>query len=328
MNQPPETSVRVPAEDLRKFVTQAGEAAGLPAGKAERLAGLLTDNDVRGVFSHGTRQIATYARLLRDGRLNPDAEPYTVQETASSLLLDGDGGLGYFPAYDGTLKLIDKAEAQGVAVLVTRNHGHFGAAGLYARLTLKHDLLTFVTSGVQLELSPGDAVYEAAGGSPMAFSAPTGTEDPLVLDFGTMHDLYAESPHRDDLAQRVPGLVHRAIGLGTVCQAWGGLLAGVPLDPARAARTFPGATQGSLVMAFKISLFMPPEQFKAEMDLYARAVRKLKPFGGSQRSYLPGGPEAERERAYRREGVPVGSEHRGVLEALAVEFGLEVPWPK
>ncbi len=328
MNQPPETFVRVPIKDLHTFVTQAGEAAGLPTAKAERLAGLLTDNDARGVFSHGTRQIATYARLLRDGRLNPDAEPYTVQETASSLLLDGDGGLGYFPAYEGTLKLVEKAEAQGVAVLVTRNHGHFGAAGLYARLTLKHDLLTFVTSGVQLELSPGDAVYEAAGGSPMAFSAPTATEDPLVLDFGTMHDLYADSPHRDDLAQKVPGLVHRAIGLGTVCQAWGGLLAGVPLDPARAARTFPGATQGSLVMAFKISLFMPPEQFKAEMDLYVRAVRELKPFDGSGRSYLPGGPEAERERAYRREGVPVGAEHRGVLEALAAEFGLGVPWPR
>lgn len=328
MNQPPETFVRVPVAALHTFVTRAGQAAGLPADQAERLAGLLTDNDARGVFSHGTRQIATYARLMRDGLLNPNPEPYVVQETASSLLMDGDGGLGYFPAYEGTLKLIEKAEAQGVAVLVTRNHGHFGAAGLYARLTLPHDLLTFVTSGVQLELSPGGPVFDAAGGSPMAFSAPTANEDPLVLDFGTMHDLYADSPHRDELAQKVPGLVHRAIGLGTVCQAWGGLLAGVPVDPARAARTFPGATQGSLVMAFKISLFMPPEQFKAEMDAYVRAVKDLKPFGGSERSYLPGGLEAERERAYRQEGVPVGPEHRGVLEALAAEFGLGVPWPR
>jgi hypothetical protein len=32
--------------------------------------------------------------------------------------------------------VIDKALESGVAVLVTRNHGHFGAAGLYSRLTL------------------------------------------------------------------------------------------------------------------------------------------------------------------------------------------------
>ena len=328
MNQPPETFIRVPVEALQAFVAGAGQAAGLTGDRAARLAALLSDNDARGVFSHGTRQIATYARLMRDGVLNPEPEPYVVQETPASLLMDGDGGLGYFPAYEGTLKLIEKVETQGVAVLVTRNHGHFGAAGLYARLTLAHDLLSFVTSGVQLNLLPGDPVYEAAGGSPMAFSAPTEEEDPLVLDFGTMHDLYANSPHRDEIARRAPGLVHRAVGLGAVCQAWGGLLAGVPVDAARAQRTFTGANQGSMVVAFKVSLFTPPEQFKREMDAYVRTVKALKPFDGSEHPYLPGGVEAERERAYRRDGIPVGPEHREVLEALAAEFGFEVPWPQ
>lgn len=265
---------------------------------------------------------------MRDGVLNSRPEPYTVQETAASLLLDGDGGLGYFPAYEGTLKLIEKTALQGIAVLVTRNHGHFGAAGLYSRLTLRHDLLTFVTSGVQLELSPGDPAFEAAGGSPMSFSAPTLAEDPLVLDFGTMHDLYANSPHRNELVRLAPGLVHRAIGLGVVCQAWGGLLAGVPAEARRAQRSFSGATQGSMVIALKISLFMEPEQFKWEMDRYVQAVRELKPFAGGGRSYLPGGLEAERERAYREAGIPLGADHQGTLEALADEFDLEVPWSR
>ncbi len=325
MNEPPETARRVSAESLNLFVKGAAEAAGLPADKAERLAGLLTDNDLRGVFSHGTVQIATYARLMRDGVLNAQPEPFVVRETPVSLLFDGDGGLGYFPAYEGTLELIEKAKAQGVAVLVTKNHGHFGAAGLYSRLTLAHDLLSFVTSGVQLELSPGDPVFGAAGGSPMSFSAPTLAEPPLVLDFGTMHDLYPGSPHRDEIARLAPGLVHRAIGLGSVCQAWGGFLAGVPADAAAAQRIFSGATQGSMVVALQISLFTDPEQFKREMDTYARAVAELTPFTGS-RSYLPGGLEAERERDYRKAGVPVGAEHRKIFETLADEFGLEVPW--
>ena len=77
----------------------------------------------------------------------------------------------------------------------------------------------------------------------MSFSAPTGEEPPLVLDFGAMHDLYEESP-RDLLAEIAPGLVHRSIGLGMVCQSWGGLLAGVPLDPDQARRRWPGRTRG------------------------------------------------------------------------------------
>jgi LDH2 family malate/lactate/ureidoglycolate dehydrogenase len=307
-------------------VSKASQKVGLPKDKSELLAELLTANDLRGVFSHGTQQIATYARLMRDGKLNNNPKVKVVNETPVSLLMDGDGGLGYFPAYQGTLKVIEKAKQQGIAVLLTRNHGHFGAAGIYSRLPLKHDLLTFVTSGHQLSLSPGQPLFNAAGGSPMSFSVPAGEENPLILDFGAMHDLYANSPFRDEIARKAPGMVFRSIGLGAICQSWGGFLAGVPLDESRAVKDFPGANQGSLVITFKISLFMPPERFKKEMDEYVRMVRSLKPLEGFDQAYLPGGIEAVREKEYRREGVPVGPEHKEKLEKLASELGIGVPW--
>ena len=326
MNLPPKDAIHVPHQALEAFIARAGTSVGLPEEKANLLAELLVANDLRGVFSHGSRQMATYALLMRDGKLNPRPEVGTVHETPSSLLVDGDGGLGYFAAHQGTLALIDKVLQQGIAVLLTRNHGHFGAAGLYSRLTLPHDLLCFVTSGHQLSLTPGAPVYSAAGGSPMSFSAPADREDPLVLDFGAMHDLYSSDPHRDEIARLTPGLVFRAIGMGTVCQAWGGLLAGVPLDPAQAAPRFSGANQGSLVIAFQISLFAAPDAFKCEMDAYVRQVRELQPLEGFERAYLPGGVEADRERQCRREGIPVGADHRQRLQGLADELGLEAPW--
>ena len=161
----------------------------------------------------------------------------------------------------------------------------------------------------------------------MSFSAPAGEEDALLLDFGTMHDLYHGSPHRDEIARLAPGLVLRSIGMGMVCQAWGGFLAGVPLDPARAERRWPGANQGSLAMAFRIDLFMPAEQFKREMDAYARQVRKLRPLEGFE-ACLPGGIEAAQERAWRAEGVPVGPEHEARLLSMVEELGLRVPWAR
>jgi len=326
MNLSPKDSIRVPYESLRVFIAEAGRTVGLPPPKAALLATLLATNDLRGIFSHGTQQMATYALLMRDGKLNPDPQVHTVQETPVSLLVDGDGGLGYFPAYEGTLALIVKAKAQGIAVLLTRNHGHFGAAGIYSRLTLGHDLLCYVTSGHQLNLSPGQQIYSAAGGSPMSFSAPTGQEDPLVLDFGAMHDLYANDPHRDEIARKAPGIVLRAIGMGAICQSWGGFLAGVPVDPERAARCFPGANQGSLVIAFRIDLFLPPAQFKSEMDEYVRRVRALKPLEGFDEAYLAGGAEAARERLYRQEGIPIGPRHRERLQNLAQALALAPPW--
>jgi L-2-hydroxycarboxylate dehydrogenase (NAD+) len=326
VNKLPDASTSVPWQAMQSFVAQVGRAAGLPPRRAELLARLLTENDLRGIWSHGTRQIATYARLMRDGALNANPEPEVISESRVSLSLDGDGGLGYFPAYEGTLRVVEKARKSGVAILQTRNHGHFGAAGIYARLTLGHDLLTFVTSGHQLSLSPGDPVHAAAGGSPFAWSAQTGEEDPLVLDFGTMHDLYLGESHRDDLAAMVPGIVLRHIGMGMVCQAWGGLLAGVPVDPARASRRFAGANQGCLLITFRIDLFVPPAQFKAEMDEYARKVRSLTPIAGLDRSSFPGAVEDVLERELRERGIPLGDEHRRVLVEIGKEMGVAVPW--
>lgn len=326
MNLPPGSYISVPYTDLQAFIAQMGQTVGLPTEKAELLAEMLTANDLRGVFSHGTTQMATYARLLRDGILNNQPDVQIAKETPVSVLVDGDGGLGYFPSYMATKLMIEKAKAQGIAIALTRNHGHFGAAGLYSRLTLGHDLLCFVTSGHQLELQPGQHILSAAGGSPMSFSSPAGEEESLVLDFGAIHDLYATSPHRDEIIRLAPGSVFRAIGMGAICQSWGGFLAGVPLDPAQAKRTWAGANQGSLVMAFRIDLFLDAAQFKQEMDDYVRAVAKLQPLAGFDESFLPGGIEAARARTYRAEGIPVGPTHQQRLEAIAQELGLQVPW--
>ena len=326
MNQPPEEFIRVSHADLEQFVSTAAQTVGLPKEKADLLGELLAGNDLRGTFSHGTQQIATYAILMRDGILNNDPQLEILKETPVSLMVDGDGGLGYFPAYEGTRRVIEKAKTTGIAVMSSRNHGHFGAAGIYSRMGLNHDLLTFVTSGHQLNLSPGNPIFSAAGGSPMSFSVPTDDQAPMVLDFGAMHDFYSGAPCRDKIVRMAPGVVLRSIGLGSICQTWGGLLAGLPMDVSRITKDFEGANQGSLVVTFKIELFLDPEQFKKEMDEYVRRVVELEPMEGFDTSRLPGGPEVEREEAYRREGIPVGKGHQERFEKLAEELGVDVPW--
>ncbi len=326
MNTKPDQFILVSPEELETFVSEASRSVGLPVDKADLLASLLTMNDLGGNFSHGTRQIATYARLMRDGVLNSNPNICVTRETPCSLMVDGDGGLGHFPAHEGTSRVIDKVKQTGIAVMMSRNHGHIGAAGTYARMPLEHDLMSFVTSGHQLNLVPNQLLYHAAGGSPMAFSAPAGGESPLVLDCGTMHDLYAKDPHREEVAELTPGLVLRSIGMGEICQAWGGLLSGLSIDADRPAWSFRGASQGALVITFRIDLFADPERFKKEMDGYVRRVSRMKPLPGFDRAFIAGGVEIAREAEFRAQGIPVGDEHRKLLEELGGELGVEVPW--
>ena len=326
MNKPPDSYVEVPYDQLAGFVTQAAQASGLSLDLSEMLACMLTGNDLRGNFSHGSQQIATYSRLMKERRLNNEPRIEVINESPCSAVVDGDGGLGYFPSRRAMQLAIEKAESGGIAVTMSRNHGHFGAAGLYARMTTDRDLLSFVTSGHQLKLKEGQPFYNAGGGSPMAFSAPCLEEDHLVLDFGAMHDLYASNPHRDQLAQLAPGLVLRSIGLGDICQAWGGLLSGLSIDPDPARWKYAGANQGALFIVFRIDLFHDPRGFKKEMDEYVKRVRRLKPLPGLESCFLPGGIESMREREWKGKGIPVGPEHEKRLIELAEDLELAIPW--
>ena len=250
-----------------------------------------------------------------------------MRETPVSLTVDGDGGLGYFAAHSwprsGPLPRLAKS---GVAVAVTRNHGHIGAAGIYARMTLPHDLLCFVTGGARLDIEPGMPVYSSAVGSPMCFSAPAGDADPLVVDFSPVYDLRS-SPHREELEDWIPGTIFRCIGLGNIAP-------GLGWDPGRGAagarrasrRAFASAHQAAAFMMFRIDLFLDPAEFRRQMDVLAERIAELAPLPGFPKAQFAGAPEAERARRYSVEGIPVGDEHRRELETLADALGIEAPW--
>jgi L-2-hydroxycarboxylate dehydrogenase (NAD+) len=325
MNKPPDEYTPVPAPVMRDFVRAVFEHAGVPTEKAAFLSQILVDNDLRGVFSHGTRQTSAYVNHFNKGELTPDPEVTVVDESPTTLILDGGGGLGYYASHRLTNLLIPKAQQMGIAIGITRNHGHFGAAGIYARLPLSHDLFCYVTSGHQLHLKPGNFFMHAAGGSPMAFGLPTQDEPPFVLDFGAIHDFYGSMEEVAKIAELAPSTVFRSFGLGCVCQALGGFLCGVPVDPARAQREWPGANQGSLVIVVDLNRFMPIAQFKAEMDEYSRIVRQMKPLPGYESAMLAGTLEWKRAQQYAETGIPVSRRHAEALKRLAADCQLTPP---
>jgi LDH2 family malate/lactate/ureidoglycolate dehydrogenase len=327
MNRVPDDAIRVQAAMLHELVSALAEHAGAGEAQATLLADLLVSNDLRGVFSHGSRQIKDYARLFRDGKLNPRPEIRTVSESAATLLVDGDGGLGYFPSWDVASRLVAKAREVGVGVGMTRNHGHFGGAGLYTRVAAAAGLIGYDTSGHQLLLQPGQGQIQAAGGSPMSFAIPAGEEPPLVLDFGAIHDLYNITEERQrEMLEHYPSTLYRSFGLGTICQVLGGFLAGVPLDESRAVKAYSGANQGALFVFIDPARFIDPAILARELDEYHRMLAQLVPFAGTERATLPGRLEWEREREWATEGVPVGPRHRQELAEVAAEFGVAVPW--
>ncbi|GAA4996452.1 hypothetical protein GCM10025734_28170 [Kitasatospora paranensis] len=88
-------TVRIPLETLRAFAREALHRSGLGEQDAATAAEVVVYADEHGFTTHGSNALAgIYSPRLLDGRINPAAQPRTVHESASSAVLDGDGGLG------------------------------------------------------------------------------------------------------------------------------------------------------------------------------------------------------------------------------------------
>ncbi len=324
MNIPPKEFIRVMPGVLRSFTAEVFQKAGTSAEDGAFLAELLVLTDLRGVFSHGTRQVPGYVQMMLDGKVNPRPNVRLVDETPTTAIFDGDGGMGHFPAYRAAKTAVQKAKAMGLGAATSRNHFHFGGAGKYSRLALEADCVGFAVSAHRFHPHPESSVLTASGASPMSFAIPTGTQPPIVMDGGNWVD------HNEPLEQafaRGPATFFKILGLGAVCHALGGFMAGIWLfDKPPGPGIWEGANQGAFILAIDIARFMPIADFKKGVDRHISEIRQMKPAPGYDRANLPGALEWEREREWAKIGIPIGKDHQAQLTSVGNKLGVPVPF--
>jgi LDH2 family malate/lactate/ureidoglycolate dehydrogenase len=317
-NSPPEHGIRVPAEAMRQLVATLWQSADLPAQDAELLADILVRCDLRCVFSHGTRQLASYLPLIKEGKINPRPQIRVVQESATSLVLDGDGGMGYLPCWRGAEQILEKVAEHGMAALTTRHHFHFGSAGNYSRQGLERGCIGIASSSNRFAFDPENSITGICGASPLSIAVPAGDQPPLVLDMGT--------PQPPKPYENHPGLVFKTLGLNAVVQVLGAILPGIYKPECQEPQSPWLANQGGFVAFFDVGRFMPQEDFKKEMDHFVGQARAMQPLPGMDRTELAGGMEWAWDQENRRDGIPVEADHRKLLEGVAAEWGVETPF--
>ena len=313
-----ESCLRVPPDDLRGLVTSLFEKAGTSRQDAELMARLLVESDMRGVFSHGTKQTSGYVSKMLDGSVNPRPSVSVVSETRTTQVLDGDGGMGHFPCYQGTHWAVATAKEYGTAAVTTRNHFHFGGAGKYTRIALEQDCIGLAVSSHRYQLNPDKSVLVASGGSPISVAFPSGEEPTLVLDTGANFIDWDEAHFKRD-----PWPFFKSLGLGAAMQAMGGILAGIYKPEFQAPQSKWESNQGGFIAVFDVACFMPVADFKKEMDRYMRDARSMQALPGLKQAELCGSVEWLRERDYGVNGIPITSAHQQILVEISQELGVE-----
>ena len=339
------------ADEITETIAAIFRAVGTSEQDAATVAASLVDAELCGHESHGLIRVSEYVRHIREGAIVPEAQPEVVDDTASTLVVDGHWGFGQVVAQQATEWLIERALAHGVGACAIRACGHVGRAGAYPEMAAKRGLvaLAFVNGGgKQPRLAPHGGRQAVFGTNPIAAAVPLSSSLPIVVDFSTaavasgkirvLRDrgeplpegwiLDAEgrsSTSAEDYyagGMLVPAAAHKGYGLALLVELLAGCLtgAGSPGIPDSGYRV----GNGVFLQAFDVAAFMPAGQFEELAESLATAIRATPPAAGFDEVLLPGDPERRIAQTRHRERIDVAdSTWRNIAQA-ADELGVTV----
>jgi ureidoglycolate dehydrogenase (NAD+) len=350
------TTKAVQVRDLEKFCLDVLAKCGVSEADARLTTDVLVSTDMMGVFTHGTKALRGYVRRLRGGGLRARGTPRIVSQGPAWAIVDGDSSLGMVTSAFAMNAAIEKARSAGVAYVGVRNSCHFGAAGYYANMAVKADMIGMAMANDIPSMAILGARKAVLGTNPFAYAVPADEEDPIFLDIASSTMAGGKVRILQALNQKLPdgcmvdeeGLVttdpflypdhafllpfggHKGYGIAAMIESLAGVLSGagamydllgwIDSDASLPTR------HGAAFLAFNVGAIAPIEEFKKRVDKMIRDIRATPKAKGNDRIYLPGEMEWQKRRESLARGIALPDDVVTVLRALAEDVSVKVEW--
>lgn len=326
--------VRIP--DLRNFAAGVLRRLGHPDDHATMIADVMVDGELRGYADHGVQMLGSFLPTSPSGRHNPRPAIHIVIENESTLLLDGDHGLGVMPGMQAMRWCIERAQKRrGIACAAVRRAGHVIACAPYVELAARAGVIGFACANVFPAMAPPGGRTKVLGTNPMAFGVPAGRHYPLILDMATSttaarkmliaamegrtvpEGLIADAQGHPTTDPREfwplsgvstgsilplgwPHAAHKGFGLSMLVDLLAGVLSGGGFG--RTANLFTGDV-GQFYWALDVRAFMPVEEFLARVDAQIDQVKASECINGVEEIVVPGERGQRRREALLKRGT-------------------------
>ena len=352
------------ALQLEKFTTDIFLKLGFPPEVAVIAAQNLVRADVKGIDSHGVARLSGFVRLVKNGRINPNAGPKILYETPSTARMDADSGIGLWTAHHAMNLAIEKAKTAGSGWVAVSNSSHFGIAANHAELAIKNNMIGFVMTNASPLVAPAGSIEAYIGTNPICVGIPAGKYPPFIADLATA----AAANGKLEIAQRkeedIPtGWVqtregshstnpnelkeegtllplgsdvergrHKGYALGSIVDILSGVLSGanfgrwVPpfVSFLEPSADLPGKGIGHFIGAWRIDAFDSAEVFTSNMEKWIEGARSLQRSEGIDEILIPGEPEHRMEAIRMKEGIPLTEKVIEDLRKLEEELGVNI----
>lgn len=345
--------IRVPVKNLSDYCKSTLTKMGISDRKADIVTECLIEANLRGVDSHGVRFLSIYVNAIRKGLINIYSEPKVERETPTTVLIDGQAGIGQVCGVYAVKKCIEKAKQHGMGTAGVRNSNHFGMAAYYAMLPVKEEMIGIALSNAPHRMVPWGAKVAYLGTNPFAVAVPTGGNIPFVVDMAVSKVALGKIDRAKDKGENIPedwaldaegnpttdpkkalqgALLPMAeakgYALSLLIDMFCGILTGAAFGrhhPNRLLNPDSSGPQdiGHLFAAIKIENFIPVKEFKERMRQAVEEIKSLPVAEGFSQIYIPGEIESNKRRERMEKGIPLNDKVISNLRALGKNLGLE-----
>lgn len=343
--------LNISVERLKSFCIEAMLAGGMKLEDAKITAEVLVTTDTCGTFTHGTRQLRALMKNFRDKKMKLDAISNIVSEGPSWAIFDGNHSMPMVSSVRAMELAISKARKTGIAITLVQNSGHYGAAGYYANLAAREDLIGISLSNVDANVAATGSRVPVLGTNPLAYAVPVEKEHPVMLDIALSTVSATKVYDAKDLKKPVPlGWIidkegmpttdpsdfpesgallpmagHKGFGLAILVEILTGVLSGGAFGSDLVSWVHnlnSKVNQSHSFIAINIEMFMPVDIFKKRMAELIHEIKNAPKAKGIERIYLPGEMELENRKRALREGIKLPESVIVKLKGLADDYNL------
>lgn len=347
-----------PPQDSKKFYISHASAQsftesilsgnGVSPTDATTIAKCLVAADLRGVDTHGINRIPSYMARVRQGVLDPKAQPTLTEITPVVAQVDAHNSFGFVAASQSMAKACEAAKVYGIGMVSVKHSNHFGMSAWLVQQALDQGMMSLVFTNSSPALPVWGGKEKLMGVSPLACGAPGGEKPDFILDMapsvaarGKIYKalrrgeqipgdwaLDAEGRQTTDPAEALKGVMlpmggPKGSALAVMIDVFSGVLSGSafaggvtnPYDPSKPADV------GHFLIAIKPDLFMSNDVFRERMDFLYGKVVGCEKMAGVDRIYFPGEIEQITEQTRRKDGIPLVEAEVKALNEEAEKVG-------
>jgi LDH2 family malate/lactate/ureidoglycolate dehydrogenase len=329
--------------DGMNFMVSSMIKNGFPENQASQIAEVIMDSELRGHADHGLFFFQAVLKWPDGLGMNIAPQVSVVDESATSITIDGDNGCGVIGLNLATEMAIDKARSQGMAAGIVKNTQNVVALAPFVQNAADNGLIALACSGFRFPVVPPvGGLQGVLGTNPFAFSAPAGRHSPFLLDMSTTGIAGAKVFEARDRGESLPeGLVETLdgapitnpaefkIGESLLLPMAGVKGFGLAMMVDILATVLSGTDWGHFIWVLDPERFIGKADYHARIDSELDRIKAVKKKSNVDEIFYAGEQGQRRMISLKESGlVPLSDSTWEVVEQIADSNGVKTPTPQ